>query len=66
MKSVPTGLRGGSSDSNWSAFFAAIFDAIPHQRKTLRFVKGADHHDVLAGGSNALYAELCAFFLKNL
>jgi len=44
----------------------AIFDAIPHERKTFRFVKGADHHDVLAVGSNALYAELCAFLLRSL
>jgi len=44
----------------------AIFDAIPHDRKTFREVRGADHHDVLAVGSNPLYAEFCGFFLKNL
>ena len=43
-----------------------IFAALPDRRKQFRVVTGANHGRVLATGSNALYADLCQFFLKSL
>ncbi|MCW1920966.1 lysophospholipase [Luteolibacter arcticus] len=43
-----------------------IFAAVPDRRKQFRVVKGADHKQVLATGSHALYADLCQFFLRSL
>jgi pimeloyl-ACP methyl ester carboxylesterase len=41
-----------------------IFAAVPGSRKTFRVVNGADHNNVLATGSHALYADVCQFFLE--
>ncbi|MGC4015261.1 MAG: alpha/beta hydrolase [Luteolibacter sp.] len=41
----------------------AIYKAIPGSRKTFRPVPGAGHGNVLAIGSNELYADLCRFFI---
>lgn len=43
----------------------AIFKAIPDPRKVYRPIPGANHHNVLSTGSDALYAEICAFFLEH-
>ena len=43
-----------------------IFASVPDRRKQLRIVTGGDHNRVLATGGNALYADLCQFFLKSL
>ena len=64
---IPAFISHGQND-RFIPFSAgkAIYDAIPHDRKTFREVRGADHHNVLSVGSNPLYAEFCGFFLKNL
>jgi len=43
-----------------------LFDAVPHENKTLRIIPSASHHNVLSTGSTALYADICAFFLRSL
>ncbi len=43
-----------------------LFDAVPHEKKTLRIIPSAAHHDVLAKGSTELYADICDFFLGAL
>lgn len=43
-----------------------LFDAVPHERKTLRLIPHAAHHNVLATGSTELYADICEFFLRSL
>ncbi|BCU78707.1 alpha/beta fold hydrolase [Luteolibacter sp. LG18] len=41
----------------------AIYDALPGPRKAFRVVHTAGHGNVLATGSNELYADLCRFYL---
>ena len=44
----------------------ALFDAIPHSNKHLRFVPDGEHGNVLARGSHPLYAEICRFFIASI
>jgi len=63
----PVFITHGSKDSFVPAGAAEqIFRAIPHQQKTLRLIENAGHHNVLAIGSTALYADLCCFFLRSM
>lgn len=43
-----------------------LFQAVPHQDKTLLLIEDAGHHNVLSTGSTALYADLCGFFLRSM
>jgi len=44
----------------------AIYDAIPHSRKTYLPIPDGNHNNVLAKGGNSMYADLCSFYLSSL
>ena len=43
-----------------------LYGNVSHDKKTLRIIENASHHNVLAVGSTELYADICEFFLKAL
>jgi len=43
-----------------------LYQAVPHEQKTLSLIEGAGHHNVLSMGSTELYADLCEFFINSL
>jgi pimeloyl-ACP methyl ester carboxylesterase len=43
-----------------------LYQAVPHEQKTLRIIEDASHHNVLSTGSTELYADICEFFINSL
>ena len=43
-----------------------IYDAIPGNRKSFQLIPDGTHNNVLAKGGNAMYADLCLFYLQAL
>lgn len=64
---IPVFVGHGSRDAFIPSTQAQlIFNAVPHQDKTLKFVPDGEHGNVLARGGNPFYADIAEFFLKNL